>query len=159
MRDEQVTTDETIKVYQGYIEEKGTTTSTTSYRSVPYTRYVCCNIYGNYYYQTYYVNEAYTTPSTVAGKQRAIDAVEEIVEVQRAAGQDNTQTLTLTSHDGNQTIYRNIVKDDLTKTGKATVKVTKTVSKPYTEQVSKEVTKPEIVKFRVNLISMIMQDY
>jgi len=89
----------------------------------------------------------------------AIDAVAEIVDVLRAAGQDNTQTLTLTAHDGSQVIYRNIVRDDLTKTGKATVSVTKTVSKPYTEQVPKEVIKQEIVKFRVNLLSMIMQDY
>ena len=158
-RDEQVTADETIKVYQGYIEEKGSTTQSTSYRSVPYTEYVCCNIYGNYYYETYYVNEAYTTPSEVKGKQTPIDAVAEIVDVQRAAGQDGTQTLTLTAHDGNRVIYRNIVKDDLTKTGKATVSVTKTVSKPYTEQVPKDVIKKEIVKFRVNLLSLIMQDY
>ncbi|MCX5993703.1 MAG: hypothetical protein NT177_05735, partial [Chloroflexi bacterium] len=88
-----------------------------------------------------------------------IDAVAEIVEVQRARGPGDTWVLTLTAQDGMQTVYRNIVKDDLTKTGKATVSVTKTVSKPYTEQVPKEVVKQEIVKFRVNLISMIMQDY
>jgi hypothetical protein len=88
-----------------------------------------------------------------------IDAVAEIVEVQRSRGPGDTWVLTLTAHDGMQTVYRNIVRDDLTKTGKATVSVTKTVSKPYTEQVPKEVVKQQIVKFRVNLISMVMQDY
>ena len=158
-KQEQVTADETIKVYQGYIEEKGSTTETTSYRSVPYTQYVCCNIYGNYYYETYYVNEAYTTPTAVPGKQTTIDAVAEIVEVQKARGPGDTWILTLTAQDGTQTVYRNIINDDLTKTGKATVSVTKTVSTPYTEQVPKQVTKQEILKLRVNLLSLILQDY
>jgi hypothetical protein len=158
-RDEQVTADESIKTYQGYIEEKGSTKDSTSYRSVPYTRYVCCNAYGDYYYQTYYVNEPYTTQTEVAGKQTTIDAVAEIVEVQRSRAPDDTWVLTLTAQDGTQVVYRNVVKDDLTKTGKATVSVTKTVSKPYTEQVPKDVVKQEVQKFRVNLISLIMQDY
>ena len=88
-----------------------------------------------------------------------IDAVAEIVEVQRARGPNGTWILTLTAYDGTQTIYRDIVKDDLTKTGKATVNVTKTVSKPYTEQEPKDVVKQEVLKFRVNLLSLITQDY
>jgi len=88
-----------------------------------------------------------------------IDAVAEIVDVQRARGPGNTWILTLTAHDGTQTIYRDIVKDDLTKTGRATVSVTKTVSVPYTVQESREVTKQEIQKLRVSLLSLIMQNY
>jgi hypothetical protein len=88
-----------------------------------------------------------------------IDAVAEIVEVQRSRGPGDTWILTLTAQDGMQTVYRNIVKDDLTKTGKATVSVTKTVNVPYTEQVPKEVVKQGIVKLRVNLLSLILQDY
>ena len=88
-----------------------------------------------------------------------IDAVSEIVDVQRARGPNGTWILTLTAYDGTQTIYRDIIKDDLTKTGKATVQVTKTVNTPYTTQEPKEVVKQEVQKFRVNLISLIMQDY
>ena len=88
-----------------------------------------------------------------------IDAVAEIVDVQRARGPNDTWILTLTAYDGTQTIYRDIVKDDLTKTGKATVQVTKTVTKPYTVQESKDVIKPTIVKYRVNLLNLIFQDY
>jgi hypothetical protein len=158
-RDEQVTADETIKTYTGYIEEKGSTAMRTDYRTETRQRLVWSDYYDDYVYQTYTENVPYTYADTVAGKQTPIDAVAEIVDVQRARGQDNTWTLTLTSHDGNQVVYRNIVKDDLTKTGKATVSVTKTVSKPYTEQVPKEVVKQEIQKFRVNLLSLILKDY
>jgi len=100
-----------------------------------------------------------TGTRTGTGGSITIDAVAEIVEVQRARGPNDTWILTLTAYDGTQTIYRNIVKDDLTKTGKATVQVTKTVNKPYTEQESRQVTKPAIVKYRVNLVSLILQDY
>ena len=86
-----------------------------------------------------------------------IDAVAEIVEVLRARGPNGTWILTLTAYDGTQTVYRNIVKDDLTKTGRATVQVTKTVTKPYTVQESKDVIKPTIVKYRVNLLNLIFQ--
>jgi len=87
-----------------------------------------------------------------------IDAVAEIVEVLRARGPNDTWVLTLTAYDGTQTVYRDIVKDDLTKTGKATVQVTKTVNKPYTTQEAKEVVKQEVLKFRVNLLSLILQN-
>jgi hypothetical protein len=107
-----------------------------------------------------------TGPGTITGMRTGtgtgtitIDAVAEIVEVQRARGPGDTWVLTLTAQDGMQTIYRDIVKDDLTKTGKATVSVTKTVNVPYTEQVPKDVIKQEIQKFRVNLLSLILQDY
>jgi hypothetical protein len=154
-RQEQVTANESIKTYQGYIQEKGSNVSRTEYRTE--TRLVCCDYWGDSYYQTYEVPYTYT--DTADGKTTTIDAVAEIVEVQRARGPDDTWILTLTSQDGTQVVYRNIVKDDLTKTGKATVSITKTVNVPYTEQVPKEVVKQVIQKFRVNLLSLILQDY
>jgi len=88
-----------------------------------------------------------------------IDAVAEIVEMQQARGPNGTWTITLTAYDGTQTVYRNIVNVDLTKTGKATVAVTKTVTKPYTEQVPQEVTKQETLKLQVSLLSLILKNY
>ena len=158
-RPKEVTANETIKTYTGYMEEKGSNAVRTDYRTETRQRLVCCDYYGDYYYQTYLENVPYTTTDTVAGKQTTIDAVAEIVEVQRARGPDDTWILTLTAQDGTQTVYRNIVKDDLTKTGKATVSVTKTINEQYTEQVPKDVIKKEILKFRVNLLSLILQDY
>jgi hypothetical protein len=158
-RDEQVTANESIKTYTGYMEQKGASALRTGYRPETSQRLVCCDYYGDYYYETYTNNVPYTYYDTVEGKQTTIDAVAEIVEVQRARGPDDTWILTLTAQDGTQTVYRDIVKDDLTKTGKATVSITKTVKVPYTEQVPKEVVKQEIQKFRVNLLSLILQDY
>jgi len=156
---EQVTANETVKTYQGYIEEKGSSQPVTSYRTETRQVLIGYDNWGDPVYQTYTEQVPYTTYQTVAGKQTTIDAVAEIIEVQKARGPEDTWILTLTAQDGTQTVYRNIVKDDLTKTGKATVSVTKTVDKEYTVQEPKQVTKPTVVKLRVNLLSLIMQDF
>jgi hypothetical protein len=158
-REEQVTANETIKTYTGYMEQKGVNELRTGYNTETRSQLIGYDNWGDPVYRTYTENVPYTYYDTVAGKTTTIDAVAEIIEVQRARGPDDTWILTLTAQDGTQVVYRDIVKDDLTKTGKATVSVTKTVSKPYTEQVPKEVVKQEIQKFRVNLISLVLQDY
>jgi hypothetical protein len=145
-RQEQVTQDETIKVYQGYLEEKSTQVARSGY-TIEY------DYWGNPYYVPY------TYYDTVSGKQIPIDAVQEIVEMQQSRGPNDTWVITLTAHDGTQVVYRDIETPDLTKTGKATVSVTKTVSVPYTEQEPQQVTKNEDIKVRVNLIKLISGNY
>jgi len=145
-RQEEVTVDETIKVYQGYLEEKGTTVARTGYT----IRY-------DYWGDPYYA--AYTYYDTVKGSTTTVDAVDEIVEIQQTRGPDNTWVITLRAHDGTQIVHRDITSYDLTKTGKATVQVKKTVSKPYTEQEPQQVTREVNIKVRVNLIKLIFGNY
>jgi hypothetical protein len=142
-RQEQVTQDETIKVYQGYLAEKSTQVARTGY-TYEY------DYYGNLY------TVPYTYYETVPGIQIPIDAVAEIVQMQQSAGPNDTWVVTLTANDQTQVVHRDIAKDGvvLTKTGNATVKVTKTVSVPYTEQEPQQVTKNEDIKVRVNLIQL-----
>jgi hypothetical protein len=93
------------------------------------------------------------------GGSITIDALAEIVEMQQARGPGDTWVVTLKAYDGTQTVYRDIVNIDLTKTGKATVKVTKTVNTPYTIQEPQQVTKQETLKLSVNLLSLILKNY
>lgn len=157
-KEEQVTVDESIKTYVGYIELKGSKVEKVGYRDETVTelRY---DSWGRPYYYTYVVTVPYTYYDTAPGSQINVDAVQEIVEMQQTRNADGTWTITLTAHDGTQTVYRDVVKFDLTKTGKATVKVTKTVKTPYTEQVPQQVTKQEEVKVRTSLFNMMLHNY
>jgi hypothetical protein len=157
-REETVTVDETIKTYTGYLEEQGTSVPRTGYTTQERTviRY---DYWGDPYYYTYYEDVPYTYNETAPGRQITIDAVDEIVEVQQANGPNNTWIITLTAYDGTQVVYRDIVKQDLSKTGKTTVKVNKTIKTPYTDQVPQEVTKQETLKLRVNLLSLMLKNY
>lgn len=157
-KEEQVTVDETIKTYVGYIELKGSQVARVGYRTETYTE-IRYDIYGNPYYYTYTVDVPYTYYDTAPGKQINIDSVDEIVEMQQTRDAAGNWTLTLTAHDQTQTVYRDVVKFDLTKTGKATVKVTKTVKTPYTEQVPQQVTKQKEVKVQTSLLNLILKNY
>jgi hypothetical protein len=145
-RQGEVTVNEDIKVYQGYLEERGTTVARTGYT----IRY---DYWGDPYYASY------TYYDTVKGSTTTVDAVDEIVEIQQTRGPDNTWVITLRAHDGTQIVHRDITSYDLTKTGKATVQVKKTVSTPYTENEPQEVTREVDIKVRVNLIKLIFGNY
>jgi hypothetical protein len=145
-RQKEVTVDETIKVYQGYLQEKGTSVARTGY-TIQY------DFWGNAYYVPY------TYYDRKAGRSITVDAVDEIVETQQAPGPNDTWVVTLTSHDGDQIVYRDIETIDLTKTGKATVQVKKMVPEQYTEEEPQQVTRQEAIKIRVNLISLVFGNY
>lgn len=145
-RPEEVTVEETIKVYTGWLQERGTTVARSSYT----IRY---DYWGNPYYVPY------TYYDTAKGSTTTVDAVDEIVEIQYTRGPNDTWTITLRAYDGTEIVHRDIASYDLTKTGKATVPVTKTISKTYTEEVPQQVTRQETLKLRVNLISLIFGTY
>jgi hypothetical protein len=145
-RQEQVTVDETINVYTGWLQMGGGTIARTGY----YIEY-------DYWGDPYYV--PYTYYDKAPGTTITIDPVDQIVQMQQTRGPDNTWVITLTSYDGTQVVHRDITSYDLTKTGKATVTVNKTVSTPYTETVPQQVTKDEQIKLHVNLISLIFGNY
>jgi len=145
-RQEQVTVDETISVYTGWMQQGGGTIERTGY-------YVEYDAWGNPYYVPYnYYDQA-------AGSTVTVDPVDQIIQMQQTRGPDNSWVITLTSYDGTQVVHRDITSYDLTKTGKATVKANKTVSTPYTEQVPQQVTKQEAIKVRVSLINLIFGNY
>ncbi|MCJ7515327.1 MAG: hypothetical protein MUO89_05100 [Dehalococcoidia bacterium] len=145
-RQEQVTADETINVYTGWLQEGGGTIQQTGY-------YVEYDSWGNPYYVPYtYYDQA-------AGSMTTIDPVDQIVQMQQTRGPDNTWTITLTSYDGTQVIHRDVTSYDLTKTGRTTVKANKTVSTPYTEMVPQQVTKDVETKVRVSLINLMLGNY
>ncbi len=145
-RQEQVTVDEAIKVYTGWLQEGGETIARTGY-------YIEYDSWGNLYYVPY------TYYDKAVGRTVTVDAVDEIVEYQQSPGPNNTYVITLTAYDGTQVVHRDITSFDLTKTGKANVQVSKTVSTPYTDQVPQQVTRDEQIKLRVNLISLIFGNY
>lgn len=145
-RQEQVTVDETINVYTGWLQEGGGTIERTGY-------YIEYDTWGNPYYVPY------TYYDKAAGTTITVDPVDQVVQMQQTRGPDNTWVITLTDYDGSQVVHRNITSYDLTKTGQATVKANKTVSTPYTEQVPQQVTKDEQIKVRVNLINLIFGNY
>ncbi len=157
-KEEQVTVDEAVKVFVGYIELKGSKVQKTGYRPETYVE-IRYDVWGNPYYYTYTVEVPYTYYDTAPGKQIPIDPSLEIVEMQQIRNADGTWTLTLTAHDGTQTVYRDVEKFDLTKTGQARVKVTKTVKTPYTEQVPQQVTKQEEVQVRTSLLNLVLKNY
>jgi hypothetical protein len=145
-RQEQVTVDETISVYTGWMQEGGGTIERTGY-------YVAYDSWGDPYYVPYtYYDQA-------SGSQIQIDPVDQIVTMQQTRGPDNTWTLTLTAYDGTQVIHRGVTNYDLTKTGRSTVKTNKTVSTPYTETVPQQVTRDVETKVRVSLINLILGNY
>src|SRR4030043_299748 len=145
-RQEQVTVDEAIKVYTGWLQEGGETIARTGY-------YIEYDSWGNPYYVPY------TYYDKAVGRTVTVDAVDEIVEYQQSPGPNNTYVITLTAYDGTQVVHRDKTSFDLTKTGKANVQVSKTVSTPYTDQVPQQVTRDEQIKLRVNLISLIFGNY
>jgi hypothetical protein len=116
------------------------TTQTQTYSS---------NYYGGGYYPSYY-------GSTTTAKH-TVDVSDEIVDLQKSRGPDNTWVLSLKNRNGNETIYRNVTDLDLTKTGQISAPVTKTKMKQVQEQVPKELTKQEIIL--VNLIQLIFKSY
>ncbi len=145
-RQDQVTADETINVYVGWLQEGGGAIERTGY-------YIEYDVYGYPYYVPYtYYDEA-------PGSQTQIDPVDQIVTMQQTRGPDNTWTITLTSYDGAQVIHRGVTNYDLTKTGRTTVKTNKSVSIPYTEMVPQQVTKDVETKVRVSLFNLILGNY
>jgi hypothetical protein len=145
-KQEQVTADETINVYAGWLQEGGGTIERTGY-----------TIQYDYWGNPYYVPYTYTDQA--AGSRTTIDPVDQIVTMQQSRAPDNTWTITLTAYDGSQVIYRGVTNYDLTKTGRTTVKSTKTVSTPYTEQIPQQVTKNVEIKVHVSLINLIFGNY
>ena len=90
---------------------------------------------------------------TAGGWNENVDASERIVEVRKSAAQGGTYTYSLIDYDGNEVIYRNIVRNDLTKTGSATVEVsTGEGTKTGTQMVPQQVTKDKQVQIRVSLL-------
>jgi len=145
-RQEQVTADESINVYVGWLQEGGGTIERTGY-------YIAYDYWGDPYYVPYtYYDQA-------SGSQTQIDPVDQIVTMQQTRGPDNTWTITLTSYDGAQVIHRGVTNYDLTKTGKTTVSTTKTVSTPYTEMIPQQVTKDVETKVHVSLVNLILGNY
>jgi len=145
-RQEQVTADETINVYVGWLQEGGGRIERTGY-------YIAYDSWGDPYYVPYtYYDQA-------AGSQTQIDPVDQIVTMQQIRGPDNTWTITLTSYDGAQVIHRGVTNYDLTKTGRTTVSTTKSVSTPYTEMVPQQVTKDVETKVHVSLVNLMLGNY
>lgn len=98
----------------------------------------------------------------INGTTTPVDAVNGIVTKSKAIGgtQWGTKTwnITLTDTDGIQTIYRDIVTEDLTPTG--TIRVDNTGAQVYTptsELVPKEVTTQKQVKSRVNFMQYLLE--
>ena len=98
----------------------------------------------------------------INGTTTPVDAVNGIVNKSKAIGgtQWGTKTwnITLTDTDGIQTIYRDIVTEDLTPTG--TIRVDNTGAEVYTptsELVPKEVTTQKQVKSRVNFMQYLLE--
>ena len=152
-RQEQVTVDEQINVYQGWLQEEGETIERTGYTTEAYTviRY---DYWGDPYYDTEYVQVPYTYTDKGEGRTITIVPADQIVQVQQSPGENNTRTYTLTDASGQMTMYRKIGDADLTKTGRTTVQVTKTVSTPYTVQEPQQVTNDVEQKIRVNLVGL-----
>jgi hypothetical protein len=99
----------------------------------------------------------------INGTTTPIDAVNGIVNKSKAIGPPvwggtKTWVITLTDIDGIQTIYRDIVTEDLTPTG--TLRVDNTgaqVFTPTSELVPKEVTTQKEVKSRVNFMQYLLE--
>jgi hypothetical protein len=112
--------------------------------------------------KTINVYQGYMTD--IGGTQTPIDAVNGIVTKSKAIGPPawggtKTWVITLTDIDGIQTMYRDIVTEDLTPTGKIRVRTDEAGTKlltPSTEMVPREVTKEKEVKYRVNLIQWLL---
>jgi hypothetical protein len=89
------------------------------------------------------------------GTPYSIDAVAGIVDIRRARGPDNTWVISTIDNYGTENIYRDIVRDDLTKTGSTTVPVsTDPGTKTGTQMVPQQVTKDKEVPTRVSLVQL-----
>lgn len=143
---ETVEVEKDVKVYVGWMREEGVLVTRTGYR-----------IAYDYWGDPYYVPYTYQTRGP--GQEFSIAAVDEIVELQQVREPGGTWCITLIDHSGQETIYRDIDEYDLTKTGRATVTTTETKMRTWTEEVPQEVTKDEVIKVRVNLISLIAGNY
>ncbi|MGB8706572.1 MAG: hypothetical protein WCD72_01285 [Dehalococcoidia bacterium] len=99
----------------------------------------------------------------INGTQTPIDAVSGIVNKSKAIGPPawggtKTWVITLTDIDNIQTMYRDIVREDLTPTGTLRVLTDDAGTKlltPSTKMVPREVTKEKELKYRVNFIQWI----
>lgn len=90
------------------------------------------------------------------GTPYSIDAVAGIVDIRRSRGPDNTWVISTIDNYGTENIYRDIVRDDLTKTGSTTVPVsTEEGTKTGTQMVPQQVTKDKEVPTRVSLVQLI----
>ena len=95
----------------------------------------------------------------VAGGTYTIDVSEEIVEVKKVRGPNNTWVYSLIDYSGAEVIYRGIIACDLTKTGRMTLSTTETEMERVTEQMPEQVTKQETIEVRVNLIQLMFGIY
>jgi hypothetical protein len=98
----------------------------------------------------------------INGTVTTIDAVNGIVNKSKAIGPPffgtKTWVITLTDTDGYQTIYRDIVVDDVTLTGTLRVDNTgATLYTPTSQLIPKEVTTRKPVKSRVNAMQYLLE--
>lgn len=121
-----------IQTYKGSIS-----TVSDQYYNYYQSYYPYCyyDQYGYYYcdytYWPYY--QQYTTSIT-------IDPSDLVVKVETTSQSSGLITLTLTHYDGTQDTYRNVVSDDLTRGGTATVTGTATLTNTLTSSVVNPVT-------------------
>lgn len=90
-----------------------------------------------------YMWDAFGTPTT-------IDAVAGITDVRRSRGPNNTWVITTIDYNGNEVIYREIVRDDLTPTGSISVPATAAGTRTVTRQVPKQQTVEKQIRDRVS---------
>ena len=96
---------------------------------------------------TGYLYDAFGTSVAV------LDAVDAIVDIKRSRGPNNTWVISTIDYYGNEVIYRDVVNDDLTKTGTTTVPVsTEEGTKTGTQMVPQQVTKDKQVQVRVSFL-------
>jgi hypothetical protein len=84
-----------------------------------------------------------------------IDAVAEIVDIKRVRGPGNTWVISTVDYSGNEVIYRDIVQDDLTKTGTTTTPATGAGTRTVTRQVPQQVTKENQIQVRVSFLGLL----
>ena len=126
------TTQMQIQVYKGSIQ----TVSDQYYDYYQQYYYNCYyDIYGNWYCNyTYWPNyQQYTTSIT-------IDPSDLVVKVDTTNEASGLVSLTLTHYDGTQDTYRNVVYEDLTRGGLATVTGTATMTNTLTNSIVSPVT-------------------
>jgi hypothetical protein len=84
-----------------------------------------------------------------------IDAVAGIVDIRRVRGPGNTWVISTVDYSGNEVIYRDIVQDDLTKTGTTTIPATGAGTRTVTRQVPQQVTKENQIQVRVSFFGLL----
>lgn len=157
---ETVTEDVPTKVYVGYLEEQG------GYAGIPqaiiiysvgtsgYGASVDRGSVGASADRGPSYGPSYNTYGG-SGRRYQVDASDEIVDFQQANGPDGSLTITLTNASGKSTVYRYIDKYDLTKTGEVNILTTVTRTKTVSTQEPQQVTREEVIPFKVNLWQLI----